>query len=170
MRNRRQAGFTLTELMVVVAILGILSLLIVSISSRPYGVNARTSSEQIVSTVGLAKLRASSTRRIHRIQVEGDRISVFQASTTGLIVQAGTEWQLVQTQAFRKGLEIWDVSPGAVTTSGASIDKHDQLAYAIDVRPDGQANASTVYLTDGKDRYRVVVYAATAGAHARATW
>ena len=152
------------------AILGILSALFVSISSRTDGANAKLTAEQVVSTVGHAKLRASATRKIQRIQVEPGRITVFQASTTGLVVQPSTEWHLVQTVTVRAGIEIWNVTAAAVTAEGASVTKDDALAYTIDVRPDGQANASTVYITDGSKQSRVIVYAATAGARARAAW
>jgi prepilin-type N-terminal cleavage/methylation domain-containing protein len=58
--RRNEAGFTLTELMTVVAIIAVLSTVIVAMSGRAYGANARTTSQQVVSAVGLAKLRASS--------------------------------------------------------------------------------------------------------------
>jgi prepilin-type N-terminal cleavage/methylation domain-containing protein len=170
MVRRSERGFTLTELVVVIAILGILSALFVSISSRTDGANAKLTAEQVVSTVGLAKLRASATRKIQRIHVEPGRITVLQASTTGLVVTPSTEWHLVQILAVHAGIEIWNVTPSAVTAEGASISKDDTLAYAIDVRPDGQANASTVYIFDGSKQSRVIVYAATAGARAKAAW
>ena len=170
MARRFERGFTLTELVVVMAILGILSTLFVSISSRTDGANARLTAEQVVSTVGVAKLRASATRKIQRLYVEPDRITVLQASTTGLVVQPSTEWHLVQTISVRGGIAIWNVTPAAVTTEGASITKDDALAYAIDVRPDGQANASTIYISDGARQSRVIVYAATAGARAKVAW
>lgn len=170
MVRRRERGFTLTELVVVMAIIGILSALFVSISSRTDGANARLTAEQVVSTVGLAKLRASATRKIQRIQVEPDRVTVLQASTTGLVVLPETEWHHVQSIAVHAGIAIWNVAPAAVTAEGAAIAKDDALAYAIDVRPDGQTNASTIYISDGSKQSRVIVYAATAGARAKAAW
>jgi prepilin-type N-terminal cleavage/methylation domain-containing protein len=170
MPRRSERGFTLTELVVVIAIIGVLSTLIVSISSRTDGANARLSAEQVVSTVGLAKLRASATRKIQRVQIEPGRITVLQATTTGLVVLPSTEWALVQTISLHAGIEIWNVTASAVTAEGASVSKDDALAYAIDVRPDGQANASTVYISDGSKETRVIVYSATASARAKAAW
>jgi len=77
MRRSAQRGFTLVELMVVVAIIAILGGLLISASSRPVGASARNTSEQLVSTINFAKLRAAATRRIHRIQIEPQRVSVW---------------------------------------------------------------------------------------------
>jgi prepilin-type N-terminal cleavage/methylation domain-containing protein len=167
--RRNEAGFTLTELMAVVAIIGILSTIIVAMSGRAYGATARTTSQQVVSAVGLAKLRASSSRRVHRVVIEPDQISIWQASTMGLATVPSTTWKLVQQHPLGK-VKIWNVQPSAITGAGNPVSEDTQLAYDLDIRPDGQANASTIFLSDGKDQWRVVVYAATAGAYARAQW
>lgn len=168
--RRNEAGFTLTELMTVVAIIAVLSTVIVSMSGRAYGANARTTSQQVVSAVGLAKLRASSSRRVHRLVIEPNQISIWQASTMGLATTPSTTWKLVQQQPLGKKVKIWNVEASAITGGGNPVSENAVLAYPLDIRPDGQANASTIFLSDGKDQWRVVVYAATAGAYARAQW
>ena len=81
MRNQR--GFSLVELMVVVAIVAILSSVMIGLASRPYSANAQNMSDQIASTLSFAKMRAVSTRRIHTVKIEPNVISVWQSSITG---------------------------------------------------------------------------------------
>lgn len=166
-----QRGFTLIEMMVVVAIIAILSGLVISASGRPVGANARNVSEQIVSTVGFAKLRASATRRVHRIQIQPTVINVWVASNeTGLIVSGAVTWELVQRRPLPSGVRVWDVQAGPITGIGTAVSEVTSLDYNLDVRPDGQAIASTIFVTDGKEPWRVLVYHATGGAYARPQW
>ncbi|MGE0871662.1 MAG: Tfp pilus assembly protein FimT/FimU [Kofleriaceae bacterium] len=168
-----QAGFTLVEMLTVVAIIGVLSVLMVGgITSRPYNANASQISEQLVSTVNFARMRASSTRRVHRVQVQPQDISVWQLSTTGLTMPSTSTWGFVQHVKIPNGVVIWNAEAGAHVSPGSTPSQDGSLTYYIDVRPDGQATASTVYVTDSAqhDKYRVLVYHATGGSYARPAW
>ena len=63
MRARRSsAGFTVIELMTVIAIIAILAALVIGVSGRTYGVNATNMADQLVSTFNFARSRALKTR------------------------------------------------------------------------------------------------------------
>lgn len=176
---KRQRGFTLIEMMVVVAIIAILAGLLITVSSRVYGTNSRTLSEQVVSAMNFAKMRAASTRKTHRVKVTPTAIYIYVAATTatdptghGLAAVATWETVPLQTLSLPKSVLVWNAVTTANAGSGATPTQSSSLNFDIDFRPDGQATASTVFLTDSAQRqkWRVIVYHATGGVYARQYW
>jgi Tfp pilus assembly protein FimT len=155
--------------MVVVAIIAVLAGLLISTSSRPIGANARNMSEQIVSTVSFAKLRAGATRRVHTVQFTDTQLVVYACANTGLVC-ASPPGDLIQQVRVSKGVTIVNTSTTLYPTGGATPTQAAPLNTALAIRPDGQATAMTIFVTDTKDPWRVLGYHVTGGADARQGW
>ncbi len=186
-----QRGFTLTELMVVIAVIGVISALVFSVSSKPYGANPQNFAEELVQTMNLGKMRAVSTRKYHRVTVTGPSagapytasyVQIWQWSNTGMKTPSGTCdlgppivdcWQLVQQYPIPSGVVAHAGSTSVAAVAGSVSPTVDAaLAFDIDFRPDGSSTGGTVFLADRESLkpWRVVVYRATGSSYARETW
>ena len=174
--RRSQRGFTLVELMVVVAIIAILSALLVSVSGRTYGQSSNTVSDQIMSEMNLAKMRAVSTRSIHWVNVTKDGITMWAATTTGFSANpSALTYELVERVRIPEGVVIWDTSTTACAASpcsGAPTAANASLDADFYFKPDGSSSGGTVFVTDnqGVKKHRVVVYSITGSSYARENW
>lgn len=170
-RRQAQRGVTLVEIMVVIAIVAILGMLGLG-SMKGDGPTASNVSEQVVSTMSFARMRANAMRRIHRVVVKPTSLTVYQLSVTGLAIPSTPVWQLVQETTISKQIKIWNAQAGALVSPGATPSENASLVYNIDFRPDGRATASTVFITNTaqSSKYRVLVYGATGGSYARESW
>jgi prepilin-type N-terminal cleavage/methylation domain-containing protein len=180
MNKAMQRGFTLIEMMVVVAIISVLSGFMISVSARTYGASAESVSNDLVAAANLAKMRAVSSRHYQRLEVTPTKVHMWEWSDPGITPPSGTCttspvshcWQLVQTVQIQGTNKVYDASGTVYAASGTSVASNGSLDFMIDFKPDGSSTGATLFVGDkvAARRWRVLVYKATSSAYSREIW
>lgn len=183
MKRSAQRGFTLIELMTVLAIIAILTAVFASMASPGAG-TPRTSAEETVGLIQMARLRAESQRVIHRVRFESTQVisvweSVVSAGDPTPVIGFTTPvfYQLVQSQTLPANAFLFAGSTSTLSGTGNSPGAVGTgLPLDITFYPDGSSSGGTVFISDQSQSttntpgFRVFVFTATGGALAREVW
>lgn len=174
MTVRSQRGFTLIELMTVLAIVAILTTALATLSSGAGEATPAQTSDRLVGMMGFARLRAEAKRTTHRVRVEPDVVSVWAKDTPGFAATT-YEAQPISSMGVPGGVILWNAQ-NTFAAAGANPAQSTSFIVDIEFRPDGSSTGGMVYLIDSaananfSAKHRVLVYALTGNAQTREGW
>jgi prepilin-type N-terminal cleavage/methylation domain-containing protein len=169
MRPREQAGFTLVELVVTLALVGVLTTLAVS-SPASRLQSTRGFAHAVAAELESARLRALTSRRWQAITLTDRTLEVAQASTTGQAAPTG--WVGIERLTAPAGVRIVAAQAATVTTDQGPRAPGVGLDIELRFSPDGTSHGRTLWVADQRGRgvHRIAVYGATGHARVSEGW
>jgi general secretion pathway protein H len=149
--RRREAGFTLIEIMVVIVIISLAAALVIPRLPQHQGMRLKSSARNLASGIRFLSDRAIITKASYRLRLSMSDNSVLIAKLGSSGKEEPPDDEFMSRRLVEEGISIEDVTaPG--------VGKLSEGVAAIDFGPGGISECLTIHLKGGDNQYTVIAY------------